>query len=834
MGSIKLVSTKSRKLWPALAVGLCITSLQGCNSSDDSVSSAALDTSTPPPSSNRPPASREPRPTEEPTVVPTISIETNSPVAEGDTAFLDGIAEDLDGLIERYEWTQVSGPRVTIDDEDKASASFTAPNVPNLSDAGTSVMTFELSVWDDSGVKATEQVQIDISDGNRPVADAGDDFTVFQGQEVTLDAGRSIDLSRGQIISYAWTQVRGEQADNFINTNNQTVRFDAPSTFRGSDMVFKLQVTDNEGNTSTDEVSVKLLGNLEETPNDEDFFLTFLNRTSPKFAATEEDSESYYRTVDPQSQRTTLESWYEANGYIINNENPNYQSACFENEAELGMGRVVRMRIAANGAITSAAENYLSVEAACNAMASNSREDMLSAGAMEFDRAADRDDGSQFSSFYAFGENGTRTTGIDFDGRGEKSVPGTCNTCHGGAPQESIAGIFPDDGNTGAVLLPFNLNALAFSDDPEFSQREQEANFREMNRLVLTSVPSSISFVRTDEGAYTGTPIREMIEGWYGGRGLPRQSFDDDFVPEGWLPESKGGPAGVPDEAEDLYLDVVEENCLVCHLARGTELENTIDFLSYEKFISYKEEIIELVYKQGVMPLAVETFQNFWSPEQGTPPAVQLAAAVGYDPTGRLEEGKGQLPGAPRAKIAAPVEAPNDEIINLNAEGSNFERFYEWEILSSPAGSSPRLIGGTTATPLLETDDEGVYEIGLTTITDNNERSEQDAVVITTTNDLREISFDEDVYQVVQENCAAACHKANGIQGIPIRFDNPITAHEFMVQYVNLEDPINSPILRKPSGNFHGGGTVNGFDLNGDRSNYDVMMRWILEGAENN
>jgi hypothetical protein len=52
---------------------------------------------------------------------------------------------------------------------------------------------------------------------------------------------------------------------------------------------------------------------------------------------------------------------------------------------------------------------------------------------------------------------------------------------------------------------------------------------------------------------------------------------------------------------------------------------------------------------------------------------------------------------------------------------------------------------------------------------------------------------------------------------------------------VNFDDPVNSRLLTKPSGQHHAGGTLAGFDLASgdpaDRANYDLFLNWILEGA---
>ena len=827
MCSARLIST---------GLVLAITAmLTACNSDDEEVRVSGGDPD--------PIATAEPRPDDDdptepvasrpPSVVPTVSAISNSPVVEGNTVQLLGVAQDIDGVIQRYLWEQLSGTPVVINGANNVSATFTAPDVDALSNGGTQEMVFKFTAWDNVDVLASTEVTVSINDGNRPVADAGEDQTVFQGQEVILDASNSVDLNGGQIISYTWTQVRGEPAGDFVNTNNREVRFTAPDTFRTIQMTFQLSVTDNEGNVSTDEHIVSVLGNLEESPDDEDVFLTFTNRTSEKFLETTEDGEAYYRTVDRSGERTTAAAWYDKNGFDIDFDNPNYEQACYFNKADVGLGRLVRMKIVGNGVIAAAIENYATVEEACNAMENDNTNGLIATTAMEFGPPDGDFNDAPFNTFYLYTADGTRTPVINMDGRGDRVAPGMCATCHGGAPNDVLAGVYPDDGNLNSVFIPFNLNTLEFSDEPGFTQRDQEDAFREMNRLVLETVPSG-NFLSTDAGAYTGVALREVVEGWYGGRGLPRSRFDDDFIPQGWEPEEEGGPEGVPYYADELYLEVIEPNCIICHLVRGSELNDTIDFSSYDKFMEFEEEIIDLVFKQGTMPDSLVTNRNFWTPEEGTAAAVKLAAALNYDPTGRIDDGNGDLPGKPVAKIAAPLEAPSRDFIQLSAEGSNFESFYEWDIISSPDGSSPRLIGASTSTPVMEVDVDGEYTIQLVVGNNNNDLSLPVTTTVNARSDLRPLRFREDVYEVVEANCASICHRRNGTAGIPIEFDNLATAHEFMVQYVNFEDPLNSPILRKPSGNNHYGGTINGFDLNGDHSNYDIMVRWILEGAESN
>ena len=56
---------------------------------------------------------------------------------------------------------------------------------------------------------------------------------------------------------------------------------------------------------------------------------------------------------------------------------------------------------------------------------------------------------------------------------------------------------------------------------------------------------------------------------------------------------------------------------------------------------------------------------------------------------------------------------------------------------------------------------------------------------------------------------------------------------------INFTDIVASPLLRKPSGNHHAGGQLSGFNTSfppghAARSDYDLVLNWILNGAPYN
>ena len=87
-----------------------------------------------------------------------------------------------------------------------------------------------------------------------PSADAGLDQTVEAGDTVTLDGSGSSDAD-GTVATYQWAQTVGP-AVSLSNENQATTSFVAPGVDTDTTLVFRLTVTDNDGATNRDSVSV--------------------------------------------------------------------------------------------------------------------------------------------------------------------------------------------------------------------------------------------------------------------------------------------------------------------------------------------------------------------------------------------------------------------------------------------------------------------------------------------------------------------------------------------------------------------------------------------------
>ncbi len=166
---------------------------------------------------------------------------------------LDGAAStDPDGTIVQYNWVQLSGaPVILISDQLTPTASFTSPATP-----GT--LTFELTVTDDSGLTATDQVVIEITQPVTITLTASPN-PATRGATVTLDATSSIDPD-GTIVSYVWTQSAGPVVV-LAGSNTALASFTAPVLASDTVFTFDITITDSAGLTVTGNISVTVLGN---------------------------------------------------------------------------------------------------------------------------------------------------------------------------------------------------------------------------------------------------------------------------------------------------------------------------------------------------------------------------------------------------------------------------------------------------------------------------------------------------------------------------------------------------------------------------------------------
>jgi len=389
-------------------------------------------------------------------------------------------------------------------------------------------------------------------------------------------------------------------------------------------------------------------------PEDPNSFLTLLERSVPEDSVS---ANAYYSAVDPAGKKTNIADWYFEAGFIDDPSdytssgaialNAGSKVVVHQNVADLGFVRRVSTRCEPrcshpNPDVYSVIENYNFVEGPDPFQDAAARINRLASVAMELTSAADGSNPSRkFITYYAFTgttanvpaqfrDSRDQSLGIpfapDLDGRGAKQVPGLCSSCHGGAPRALNADVtYPENGDTGAHFLPLDLDNFVFDQvRPGRSRANQELRYRKTNKMVLIDHRGTEKF---DEvaGISRLPAVQELIEGWYGGPGLPDTVFDGEFVPAGWLAPD------APASAEELYLEAIAPACRSCHANQ----KRALDFATYEGFSVFEDAHRELVLRiecglddddsgirgdgqddQAVMPLALETFKAFWETGQ--------------------------------------------------------------------------------------------------------------------------------------------------------------------------------------------------------------------------
>ena len=199
------------------------------------------------------------------TVTITVSNVNQPPVADagsdqtilqvGLTVTLDGSnSSDGDDGIVSYFWQQTAGPAVNLSNTAAVQPTFVSPTVA----AGGESLIFSLTVTDATGDQNTDTCIVVVTlDNSPPVADAGADQTVNEGDIVTLDGSNSTDPD-GSIAAYLWVQTAGKTVSLSNPTTAQPTFTSPDAGVQGETLTFNLTVTDNQGLQSSDVVIVNV------------------------------------------------------------------------------------------------------------------------------------------------------------------------------------------------------------------------------------------------------------------------------------------------------------------------------------------------------------------------------------------------------------------------------------------------------------------------------------------------------------------------------------------------------------------------------------------------
>lgn len=574
-----------------------------------------------------------------------------------------------------------------------------------------------------------------------------------------------------------------------------------------------------------------------------------------------EYAEAYYRDIDPNNERDTLEKFKAKNGF--DSGTGTQATVVFGDIRDLGFGRRMTVRQNLDGTVAVFVENYAVSLAASYAFSEANLEAAVVrdrrwnpyTNAIEFSPGPNG--GVPFAKFYNYsGSTGERQLEVSLDGRGLKSMPGICISCHGGRgdaltpPDASGKRHFPivangasqARGDVQAHLHPLEPDTFAFSTMPGFTRADQEAAIKTVNRMVLCTYPKAAGDGAPEDACrrmaesseWQGTAAA-FLKAAYGGTGLPNATFQDNYVPESWLRNGQS----------TLYRTVVATSCRACHVMRGVTGNSDIDFTSYEKFQGMADRIKAHAIDRGNMPLVKLIFDRFW----GTTTANTLATFLqdqGY--AVRDTSGAVLMPGRPVAdpgpdRVTLPGATP------LSASNSLYATSYAWSIVSGPPGAT--LSNATSEQATLNAAAPGTYVLQL--VASNGSAQSAPAqlrvVVNPTLSPAPSAVRFSHVKMLLQGTCVQ-CHSPNGALPRPPVYwsnedrngDGSIDATDDNWLYSDVRGRINftelaaSPLLRKPSGNHHGGQLQAGFNTGvapGDpaRANYDLIVNWILNGA---
>jgi C1A family cysteine protease len=185
---------------------------------------------------------------------PVVNAESNKNADEITTVTLNATASDSDGYIAKAQWTQTGGITVVIDNANTLNASFVAPSV----DSDTQ-LTFQLTVTDDNGATASDTVVVTVKNttvpNQSPIANAGVDATVNEGDTTILDGSNSYD-SDGIIASAQWEQISGTIVQLKSMDSSLRQYFTSPQVDGDEQLKFKLTIADDKGSLASDTIVV--------------------------------------------------------------------------------------------------------------------------------------------------------------------------------------------------------------------------------------------------------------------------------------------------------------------------------------------------------------------------------------------------------------------------------------------------------------------------------------------------------------------------------------------------------------------------------------------------
>jgi hypothetical protein len=166
-------------------------------------------------------------------------------VNEGNLGEMDGSASNVfEGETIIYSWTS---DYLVLDDASSAKPTFTAPDVKK-----DTTVTVILTISDGKQNSDPDAVKITIKNINKkPIANAGADFIINEGDKITLDGSASFDPDE-DMISYNWSSTGYSISGANLAIANTT----APEVEKDITIPFVLNLNDGKLNSQPDTVWV--------------------------------------------------------------------------------------------------------------------------------------------------------------------------------------------------------------------------------------------------------------------------------------------------------------------------------------------------------------------------------------------------------------------------------------------------------------------------------------------------------------------------------------------------------------------------------------------------
>lgn len=157
--------------------------------------------------------------------------------------------------IRKLKWLQLSGPQATlIAGQDQNTLSLKLPQVESAQQ-----LVFEVSAEDSGGFVGRDTVTMTVLnsiDNRLPVVDAGRDQSALARRRVNLQASASD--ADGEVVGYRWRSLPPHDDVVIEGADSASASLRVPNAASAYSLILELEVTDNEGATATDRLSIRV------------------------------------------------------------------------------------------------------------------------------------------------------------------------------------------------------------------------------------------------------------------------------------------------------------------------------------------------------------------------------------------------------------------------------------------------------------------------------------------------------------------------------------------------------------------------------------------------